>query len=254
MSETLTLPNADLPHRDDTFLVARNQMEMAACQSRLVVWFTEQVTKLAADARELEEAIEIALKNRWRRGTMQKHLKYCYDKILFFEKCKTAVAESYAIIPDLPCDVFAIRVDPSQGPEYDKQVSQYGQPSMKEQPADILGIGEGEYKSEVPTTRNYTEKRLNSDKSEYTVNVRESDKFQNVQFPVIAAKMKVMDATQQAMALKLFDQIAVIPQSARRKRDPMIVGRILGPRKGSYREPLMLSFVICWFLDLKTLE
>lgn len=252
MTEELALPQADLPRRDDLFLVARNQMEMQQCQDKLLRWFTEQVTKLSEDARELEQAIEIAIRNRWRRGTMQKHLKYTYDKILFFEKCKTASAEGYAIIPDLPCDVFAIRVRPEDGPETDRQVSQWGSPSMKEQPPDILQVGEGEYKSEVPKTINWKDSRKNEKGDSYSVNVRDAVDYQNVQFPVIAAKSKIMDATQQAMALRLFDQIAVVPQSARRKRDPMIVGRILGPKKAG--TPLMLSFVICWFLDLKTLE
>lgn len=51
--------------------------------------------------------------------------------------------------------------------------------------------------------------------------------------------------TSLAMQRKIFDEIGIFPRD-RKPRDPMIVGRIIGP-KATY------CFVVAWYLDLKTL-
>lgn len=205
--------------------------------------------KSAADATELEDAIEIAKRNRWRRGTMQKHLKYSTDRRDFFEKCKAAALEGYAIIPDLPCDVFAIRVDPDCGVarSHDDQANPNWL-SLPDQPADKLEVGEGEYKNPQPTYASGSYDKTLKDGKQEKRYWRDASDFQDVVFPVIAAKPKIMEATQEAMVKKIFDEVAIVPSRPRRRKDPMIVGRVLGP------EDTVLNFVICWFLDLKAME
>lgn len=62
-------------------------------------------------------------------------------------------------------------------------------------------------------------------------------------FPFLAVKPAVLAATQNAMALRVFDEIGTVQNSA--GRDPIIVGRLLDPR-GNGR---VSTFFIAWWLN-----
>jgi hypothetical protein len=66
------------------------------------------------------------------------------------------------------------------------------------------------------------------------------------------AKPQIMHATSDAMALKIFDEIGVIP-NYRRKVDPIIIGAIYRPDATAkqYWEPV--SFLIAWHLRTETI-
>jgi hypothetical protein len=70
-----------------------------------------------------------------------------------------------------------------------------------------------------------------------------------VEFPIAAAQAEVMTATQEAMALKVFDAIGICPPQ--RKGDPLIIGQIMMP--GTRWSRKTVSFLIAWHLDLRTL-
>ncbi|NIN69677.1 MAG: hypothetical protein GTO63_34330 [Anaerolineae bacterium] len=78
-----------------------------------------------------------------------------------------------------------------------------------------------------------------------------------------------MKATSRAMALKIFDEIGVLPSETPKGRaqtrdrrqlvrsgsmrgDPILVGRLLDPR-GTKRNPKVMNFIIGWRLDTSTL-
>lgn len=64
-----------------------------------------------------------------------------------------------------------------------------------------------------------------------------------------------MNATAEAMALKVFDQIGICQPTRNagitRKGDPLIIGQILGKREGWSQK--CVSFIIAWHLNLKDL-
>jgi hypothetical protein len=66
-------------------------------------------------------------------------------------------------------------------------------------------------------------------------------------FPFALVKPAVLDATQRAMALKVFDTIGVVQNDS--GRDPIMVGQLLDPR-GNGR---LVTFFIAWWLDTSTL-
>lgn len=67
-----------------------------------------------------------------------------------------------------------------------------------------------------------------------------------VDFPFKAIKPQILDDVGKAMALKIFDEIGILPQR-RVKADPMVIGQIV-IKKGTYDER-RLSFLITWWLQ-----
>jgi len=73
--------------------------------------------------------------------------------------------------------------------------------------------------------------------------------FQEVVFPLVAARPEIMGATADAMGLKVFDAIGICPPV--RKGDPLIIGKIYGQGPNWNRKEV--SFLIAWHLDLRVL-
>lgn len=238
-----------VPRRDDTFLVARNQMEMQACQLRMLTWFEQQILLCKRNERELREAVEVAKRCKWRTSTLTKQLKYSLDRKEFLVKCRKAIEAGYAIVPDMPCEVFAIRVRKEDGVAYSYAESSYA-PVLEDQPHDQLPAGEGEYVSNRAEA-SYPQTVKRGENGERTLKRIEAIAFKPVQFPVIAARTRIMEASEHALSLKVFDELAVAPP--RKKRDPMILGRIHGPRKHKFDNNNVLTFIVCWFLNLEDL-
>jgi len=68
-----------------------------------------------------------------------------------------------------------------------------------------------------------------------------------VDFPVSVVKPSILKATQQAMALKLFDQMGIVQNQV--GNDPIVVGQLLDPR-GNRR---CVTFFVAWWLDTASL-
>lgn len=65
------------------------------------------------------------------------------------------------------------------------------------------------------------------------------------------AKPHIMCAVERAMALKIFDDIGILPDPSPKKKDPIIVGRIYDNPTTYHRVPL--TFMISWHLDTRAL-
>jgi len=77
-------------------------------------------------------------------------------------------------------------------------------------------------------------------------------KFRELDFPFLLVKPQVLDATQIAMAAKIFDEIGIAPEGVihSRKPDPMILGIIKAPKRGYTHKKI--TFLIAWFLNTDT--
>jgi hypothetical protein len=78
--------------------------------------------------------------------------------------------------------------------------------------------------------------------------------IEEIGFPVQAVKPIVLDATQRALAMKIFDSIGVVQNGGaggfvQRRGDPIVVGRLIDPR-GNGR---MVTFFVAWWLNTKDL-
>ncbi len=231
-------------------LVARNPMEMQNAQGNLKAWLTGKIGIIESEIADLEAAIDHAKQSKWSTAALSKVKSKAVGERVFYQKLLDAVEADYAIVPEFPIDVFAIRVTrelpraPAQSSSYSSGVS------VSDELPDTAPTGEGDYKSPSQMVQRWEEKETNKEGKESTRHWMRATDFQDVVFPVRAARVEVMDATSKAMALKVFDRIGICPPS-RRNADPLIIGQVLG-RKYGYSQKTV-SFLIAWHLNLNEL-
>jgi hypothetical protein len=108
-----------------------------------------------------------------------------------------------------------------------------------------LPVGEGEYKNPFPVV--IVETTTHGDgKKDYKSYAEE---WKDMEFPITMIKPEIIEATNRAMALEIFDQFGILP--ATKNEDPIIVGQIIN-KTGSYRMKIV-SFMIAWHFDTKVL-
>lgn len=233
-----------LATQPNVHLVARNPVEMQQSQQGLIEWLKSKIANVTAEMADYQESLAQAIKNKWSRRGLNKAVSSAFYRKEFYEKTLAAVEAGYTIIPEFPIDVFAVRVN-RDTPEGERQTARYGRASALVETADIMAQGEGKYVSPTPKTIHWSETRKDGDK-EYKVDVCAPTALQAVEFPVRSARVEVMSATAEAMALKVFDEIGICPPA--RQADPLIIGRIwLAQGRKS------VNFLIAWHLNLNEL-
>ncbi len=242
-AETLALRTQEQIH-----LVARDPVEMQNARERLEGWLPAKLQSIRAELVELERAHESASARHF-AATVQNSLKSQINRAArrrsFYEKVLAAVEAGYTIIPNFPLEVFAIRVTKKK-PNGTTDRLDY-QPEWPSERAPNAALGEGQYKNPNPLAVKSNFKEVVGDK-ERTRYYIQATNWMDVEFPLVAARAEVLDATSAAMAKKVFDRIGICPP--RRHGDPLIIGQVC-LREG-YVEKIV-SFIIAWYLDLRTL-
>jgi len=239
------------PTETTVHLVARNPNEMALAKTSLEMWLKNKIKQSDDEASELFDATEHARIHKWKHETLAKHANLARRRAQFYEKALKAVEAGYTLVPNFPVDVFAVRVKRAT-PLHDQETSTYSKANAISKASDIapavLPIGEGQYVSPTPMGRtgDFIDKSTGKDVKTYFFTTTD---YTDVVFPMEAARVEVMSATSEAMAMRVFDSIGISPQS--RKGDPLIIGTILGPKHGYQQKEI--SFLIAWHLDLRTL-
>src|SRR5882724_3284680 len=85
-------------------LVARNPVEMAQAKSSLQDFLTLKIHQCDTEAKELFDAYEVALKNKWRHSTLRNHGNQATKRGDFYRKVKMAVEAGYTLVPNFPVD------------------------------------------------------------------------------------------------------------------------------------------------------
>lgn len=226
---------------EELTVIARNSEEMLAAQGQLTSWAANQVSEAAKELELFQENFDIAKRNKWRTVGLQAALNVARKKYQFYEKMKVAVESGYVIVPNFPIDVFAIRTTrelPKEGATSNRWDSHI-------QRSELPALGEGEYVSDRPTQseESWTEKdKEGHDITKWRFTASE---FRDVDFPIRAVKPQIMDEVGKAMALRVFDEIGILP-ARKAKSDPMVVGQIVFRKGGNERR---LSFLITWWLS-----
>jgi hypothetical protein len=247
-------------------LVATDTQQMAAAQSQLVGWLYAKQAELDAEITELTTARDQARAKKWGTATFSSQLLKATKRKQFYGKLVLAAEAGYTIIPNLPIDLIAVKVDDREyGPSNTDMHDGWTRgpvPSdiVTEKAQQLVPAGQGDYVSPEP---NVVRGRNRNEKQEITHWLRATS-FKDMDFPVALAVPEIMDATAKAMALKVFDQIGICPAKGLRSRtqrtqlppsrdpDPLIVGQILSPKHG-YSGSRPVSFLIAWHLNLGTL-
>lgn len=248
MSEALAVIEKTDPITSSVHLVARNPVEMQNAQADLAVWLKDKIVECEIDVQDYEAALTTAKQNGWATSSLNRAKNKAVGERTFYSKLLTAVEAGFTIVPEFPIDVFAVRVQ-RQRPNVKAQSSTYSTPRVADEAPDILQAGVGRYVSPSQTVQN-REFKETKDGKEITRYWQKPVGLRDVVFPVRSARVEVMNATASAMALKVFDQIGICPQT-RRGSDPLIIGQILGQKQGYTQKTV--SFIIAWHLDLRTL-
>lgn len=224
-----------------------NPLDMKSEQSRLSKWFEQKADIIRHDADELKKTLDAAYEQGFRLApSIERQHKIALKRVDFYEKCKAAIDAGYALVPNFPVQAFAIRTT---------KKSPTAQPSKwpndtRQQESNAPKLGEGSYYDAVPisnykTTRNEKNYQGEFEPVDY---FHATDFDPEIEFPISVAKPAIMSATSQAMALKCFDEIGVLPNRHVVKRDPIVVGIIRDPRSSKYSKRV-LTFLIAWTVD-----
>ncbi len=227
----------------DVHVVALTPAEMVPAQGALVTWCDRKIRALEDEASELELHQTLAVANGWRTSVVTANINRTARRIVYYGKMQDALKAGYLLVPNMPIDVLAVRVNRAKQPE---SISDNSWHHFAATPQTGLPSGAGRYVDESVKCldESYAEKR---DGKDVKVGRFVSDDYDEVDFPITLTKPVVLDAVGRAMALKIFDQIGRVQNNG--GRDPIYVGQLLDPRKGGR----MATFFLAWWVDTSTL-
>lgn len=265
--DVVVSPPADIVKTGDTIEVtASTPTQMAECQHSVIAWMEAKLARTKLDtqaaqseADELGEAFKSAQAKKWKTSIINKHWRLAQKRVEmslkreeYYQKLLTALRAGYYIVPPMDMTVFAIRTDRKK-PQHRYSYLTWDGGRNFEQDCRVLPEGEGKYQNPNPNVRVDYSKDVKDEKTGLIKRPHWADAWEAIEFPITMLKPRIMEATSRAMALKVFDELGVLPQDMRRNPDPVIMGRIYEPKKTTYHHPKVITFMIAWHLNTKDL-
>lgn len=234
---------------NDLHLIARNAEEMKAAQAAMTGWFASKLEIAERDHTDLCEALQVAIKEGFVTAPLKRQVTNARKRAEFYAKCREASAAGYAIVPNMPADIFAIRTNRAFPT---RQSSDYRRSSFDER-SEGPPLGDGEWKDSETLVRQSSWQETGKDGTAITRHRYYADEFPDeIEFPISVARPQIMSATAEAMALKCFDELAVLP-GRRGKGDPLVLGYIRKPGSHLWDNNGRLTFLIAWYVDTRAL-
>lgn len=226
---------------DNIQLTALVPEQMKVAQDNLIEWCSGKINSINSEIKELKESVEHARQQKWAVSTLKRQQSRAEKRILFFDKIQAALKAGFVIVPNFPVTLFAIRTN------RDKPLTMFTNRHWddKEQKPMELPTGEGEYQNPFPIVERETESLADNK----TRDISYATDWAELEFPISMMKPEIIEATNKAMALQIFDQFGILPKT--RNEDPIIVGQIVN-KSGAYRSKIV-SFMIAWHFDTKVL-
>lgn len=247
-------PEEVKPAEPPPMMIAQTPDQMIKAQAQLV---EAMIQKLSAEKGLLEERktnLEAAKKAKIATQGWKREVKLSEKRVRYYGLVLAALKEGYCIVPEFPVGIIAVRTDKA-GPRYQSVQRWYG--GIKDVPPAELEQGKGRYVGPEPdllsedkpvTLTKADGERITEDKEFLT-----TCGFREVDMPLRLVKPQIINELDRAMALKLFDEIGVLPGNAANKRtkvDPMIIGRIHLKDGAKSRT---CNFLVTWWLDPETI-
>jgi hypothetical protein len=234
--------------------VALNSKQLQEANAEVKVFLEAKIVEFDEEIQELEASRALAKSRRWSTQMFWGPIYRATERKSYYVKLLAAVHAGYSIVPNMPCDWFAIRVDRDKpGVRTQTLTADYSfqdYPTVAPREPDLLKVGEGHY--EAPTIQS-DETRVwakdASGKQDSLKALKIYNKFDPISFPLAAAHPVVMESTDLAMKQLIFDRIGIVPQSVKPKADPLIIGQI----QARHDPEKFVSFLIGWYLDMRTL-
>lgn len=229
---------------ESTQLIAMSAADMPEVQANLIGWLDKRVADHQDDLDNIKTNLDIAKKNKWRQEGLKRAVKMAEKLMTYYEKVRAAVKEGCVIMPPFPgMEVFAIRTN-RKGPVKNTGTWHH------EQSGGVLPQGKGEYRSADPEVYEHQVEYEGRDGKTLTKRETWAENYRDVAFPVALVKPQIMEATSRAMAMKLFDEIGILPVDGRRRgNDPIIMAKINDPRPSKDG----IYFFLAWWLDPETI-
>lgn len=230
-------------------LVALDRPQLEAAHGKMLEWAQGKLDEIDVDLDVERTALQLAVDSKFVTSPFERRIKRLERQRTFYEKIQAAVRLGYAIVPNFPMTIFAIRTDAGRprGTETDSQWERFRQNARQ------LPEGEGFYVSpDVDRLQRSETEPDGKGGTKLRYWYSPGEEFKDVAFPVALAKPVLMSRVAAAMAHKLFDQIGVAMDSAQpdaRKGDPILLGRILNPRTGRPHFTVFLA----WYFDPSSL-
>jgi len=229
-------------------LVALTPQDMPGAQAELATWCQEKVLELSRDLKDARQNLRQAKAMKWKHLGWANVVRKTMQRMVYYTKIRAAVRAGYLIVPNFDVEVLAVRVNRDRPPETTAtyQLSD----KIAEAKAQLLPPGVGRYVDGDQFTRDdsYTvgdPKRPGETKE---MRLFTATGYDVPDFPVMAVKPVVMEATAHAMSLRIFDRLGIVTG---RKQDPLVVGELLDPSDRYHQK--RVTFFIAWWLDTRSL-
>ena len=223
-------------------LVALTPSDVAPAQATLAIWCRQKLASLGAELREQRQCLRQATASKWNTKSWRGQISKTKARMIYYAKIKAAVEAGYLIVPNFDIEVFAVKTRRLFPPSTDDVTT--AQP-------DLSPHRQGDYVDDVVFSRTETRRWVGSDDKPKSRDVDVPTGYDyEPDIPLRGVKPVILDATQRAMALKIFDQIGVVKA---RKQDPIIVGQIVQPGGNGRYWKKTVSFFVAWWLDPETL-
>jgi len=230
-------------------LVALSPGSGPMIQRQLINWCDQRIEALDVERRDAEENYEIAHRSKWKSSPFKTLASRAKKQIVYYGKVRAALQEGYVIVPNLPARLFAIRVSPGSRPPsgMTEWVSNLRNPQAK-------SLAEGEGRNVDPNPTIWETRHDDGKGGTYKLHHYDREFDDELTFPVALVKPAVLSAAQQALALKLFDEVGVVTGENVDTKDPILVGRIIDPtRSQGYLVKHRVTFFLGWWLDPKAI-
>ena len=230
-------------------LVATDPAQLQQSQKQLIAWCDRKIRAVREEAREFRQNLDVAKASKWNTARPKAYLRLAEGRLTFYRKIKDALEAGFYIVPNFPIDLFAIRTTAKEPSGRTERYQSKWNWRVTPERSMLLESGDGDNVNPEPVTSRRASQVTGANGSTQTVYDLTPTTFVDVDFPFVLAKPQVLEETQRAMALKIFDEIGTCPQT--KKSDPMVIGIIKAPRRGYMQK--QVSFLIAWFLDTDTL-
>jgi hypothetical protein len=209
--------------------------------------------KLAAinESQDLKHAVTLAREANLSVVSVVRAHKAATSRVTYLSKLEAALRSGYVMMPDMPGDVIAVRINRDLPSRVSRRVSRNTWPSsVPDETPDCLPTGEGRYVSPSQTIQKaiHSVETTRDGKEDVRYGFRAVALRDPFGLDKLFVKPIVIQRTAAAMALKIFDEVVTIkPQNTqkRRSKDPIVLGRVVDKVKKT-----STAFMIAWFMDL----
>jgi len=237
--------STELALNNPTSVMANSAAELRGLGAPVIGWARKKMDEARAEHEEFTLAVAEAKKHKWKTSTLQRAARKALMRFTFYEKCVAALEAGYILFPLVDnADVIAIRTNATESSWDTRDWPENCEaPALQETLSEAPVKGEGEYKS--PWTGWRICNRYVNDTNERRKQWETVTDLAQAEFPVVMAKPQIIEATNAAMEMKVFDEIRLFPFQKKRG-DPCILGAIIDKSGTTERRHM---FLISWLIQ-----